>query len=337
MPAPPDPASADHSFAFLKGSDLFEHQPDEVLRAVLAQGTLVEYGQGQTVFRQGDPGDRLCIVKSGVLEIVAAREGVDATPLAYLGEGEVVGELALLTGSNRSATARCPERAVVLTLDKAVFIDLMQTLPTFARDMCVVLAKRLERAAQNAPRAGGKQLQGNLRFFDLATVIQTLITAQQTGTLTVSQEENRQKVADLFFFKGQVARARFKHLSGDDAVYQLFQSPPEGEFAFISRSVSEEEVKKDITLPALTLLLESVRLQDELPVLKSRLGQPGRVLKQKVEQLQWNEPDSVELAAAVWARLKKGASAEELERDIARCSHAIYATLAAMLDTAQIE
>jgi CRP-like cAMP-binding protein len=322
---------------FLKGSDLFEHQPEEVLRAVLAQGGLLELGPGQAVFRQGDAGDRLYIVKSGVLEVVAAREGGDPTPLAYLGEGEVVGELALLTGSPRSATVRCPERAVVLTLDKAVFNDLMQTLPSFARDMSVVLAKRLERAALNAPRPANKQLQGNLRYFDLATVIQTLITAQQTGTLSVSQDDGRQKVADIFFYRGNVARARYKHLSGDDAVFQLFQSPPEGDFSFTGKTVGEEEVQSDVTLPALSLLLESVRLQDELPLLRSRVGQPGRVLKQKAEQLQWSEPDSVELAAAVWARLKKGASAQDLERDIARCSYAIYKTLAAMLDASQIE
>jgi hypothetical protein len=269
--------------------------------------------------------------------VVAAREGGDPTPLAYLGEGEVVGELALLTGSKRSATVRCPERAVVLTLDKAVFTDLMQTLPSFARDMCVVLAKRLERAALNAPRPANKQLQGNLRFFDLATVIQTLITAQQTGTLSVTQDDGRQKVADIFFYKGNVARARFKHLAGDDAVFQLFQSPPEGDFSFTGKAVVEEEVHSDVTLPAISLLLESVRLQDELPLLRSRLGPPGRVLRQKAAQLAWNEPDSVELAAAVWARLKKGASSEELERDIARCSHAICSALAAMLDTGQIE
>src|SRR5262245_49391259 len=94
----PNP-SPETSFGFLKGSDLFEHQPEEVLRAVMAQGTLVEFGPGQTVFRQGDAGDRLYIVKTGVLEVVAARDGGEATPLAYLGEGEVVGELALLTGS----------------------------------------------------------------------------------------------------------------------------------------------------------------------------------------------------------------------------------------------
>jgi CRP-like cAMP-binding protein len=322
--------------AFLRGSDLFEHQPEEVLRAVLAQGALRELGPGEAVFRQGDTGDRLYIVKAGVLEVVSARDGGDPTTLAYLGEGEVVGELALLTGSPRSATIRCPQRATVLTLEKGVVEDLMQTLPSFARDMCVVLAKRLERAALNAPRPLAKQLQGNLRFFDLATVIQTLITAQQTGTLTVLQEDGTHKVADIFFYKGNVARARFKHLAGDDAVFQLFQSPPEGEFSFTGKTVVEEEVHSDVTLPALSLLMESVRLQDELPLLQARVGSAARMLRQKADQLQWADAESVELAAAVWSRLKKGASAEELERDIARCSYAIYTTLVKMLDAGLI-
>src|SRR6185436_11256316 len=152
-PSPPESA-----YAFLRGSDLFEHQPDAVLQSVLLQGRLEEVTSDQIVFQQGDVGERLCIVKSGVLEVVAAREGGEITPLAYLGEGEVVGELALLTGSPRSATVRCPQHAIVLTLELSVFNDLLQTLPSFARDLCVVLARRLERAASKAPRAGGKQL-----------------------------------------------------------------------------------------------------------------------------------------------------------------------------------
>lgn len=323
--------------AFLKGSDLLEHQPEEVLRAVVAQGRLQELGPGEVVFRQGEVGERLYIVKSGVLEVVAARDGGEPVPLAYLGAGEVVGELALLTGSPRSATVRCPERATVLSLEKSVFIDLMQTLPVFTRDLCVVLAKRLERAALKAPRPAGKQLQGNLRFFDLATVVQTLITAQQTGLLAVTQDDGRQKVADLFFYKGNVARARYKHLTGDDAVFQLFQAPPQGEFSFSGQAVGEEEVQTEVSLPAISLLMESMRLQDELPLLQARVGDPARVLRQKAAELAWPETDSVELAAAVWARLKKGASAGDLERDIARCSYAIYKTLAAMLDAGQIE
>lgn len=322
---------------FLRGSDLFEHQPEEVLQAVLAQGRLQQFGPGQTVFRQGDPGDTLYIVKSGVLEVVASREGADSTTLAYLGEGEVVGELALLTGSPRSASVRCPQQAVVLTIGKDVFDDLMQTLPAFARDMCVVLAKRLEGTALKAPRAATKQLQGNLRFFDLATVIQTLITAQQTGTLTVLEENSQQRMADLFFYKGNVARARYRNLSGDDAVFQLFQGPLEGEFSFTGKAVVEEEVHGDVTLPAISLLLEAVRLQDELPLVRARVGDPARRLRARAAELRWSEADSVELAAAVWARIRKGASPEDLEREIARCTYAIYKTVATMLDEGQVE
>ncbi|MET0553860.1 MAG: cyclic nucleotide-binding domain-containing protein [Vicinamibacteria bacterium] len=322
---------------FLRASDLFEHQGDEVLRAVLAQGRIEAKGAGEVLFRQGEAGDRLYIVKSGVLEVLASRDGTESVPIAYLGEGEVLGELALLTGSPRSATVRAPERAEVLTLEQAVFLDLMATLPRFAQDLCAVLARRLEATNLKVPRQAAKQLQGNLKFFDLATVIQTLIGAQQTGTLTVTQADGKQRVAELFFYKGNVAKAKVRHLSGDDAVFQLFQAPLEGDFAFASRTVQEQDVQSDITMPAISLLMESVRLQDELPLLKARVPDPARVFRQKADSLQWAEAESVELAAAVWSRLRKGASLAELQKDVARCSFAIYRTVVVLMDAGQIE
>jgi hypothetical protein len=184
------------------------------------------------------------------------------------------------------------------------------------------------------PRAAGKQLQGNLKYFDLATVIQTLIGSHQTGILLVTQDKH--KLAEIFFFRGNIARARYRHLVGDDAVFQLFQSPVEGEFSFTGRDVREDEVQAEISMPAISLLMESVRLQDELPVLQERMGDPRRVFRQKATQLAWDDPDTMELAVAVWSRLKKGASLEELQRDVPRSSYAIYKTVAALLDNGQI-
>jgi CRP-like cAMP-binding protein len=331
MSTPIDPA-------FLKGSDLFENQPNEVLKAVLAQGQLLEFGPGAVVFKQGDQGDRLYIVKSGVLEILAAAaDGAEASAVAYLGAGEVLGELALLTGSPRSASVRSPEHAVLFTLEKAVFLDLMASLPAFSRNLCLVLAKRLEATTLKVPRAGAKQLQGNLKFFDLATVIQTLIGSHQTGILAVTQESGKQKVAEILFFKGNICKAKFKHLAGDDAVFQLFQTALEGEFSFTGRTLQEEEVQTDVTMPGISLLMESVRLQDELPVLQERVPDPNRVFKHKATQLEWQDADTVELAASVWSRLKKGASVAELQRDVPRCSYWIYKTVVTMLEAEQIE
>src|SRR5512145_751555 len=222
--------------AFLRDSELFENQPAEVIRAVLAQGQLLEFGPGEVVFRQGAEGDRLYVVKSGVLEVVATpSDGSEPTVVAYVGKGEVIGELALLTGSPRTATVRSPEHAVLFAVDKAVFLDLMDILPAFSRNLCVVLAKRLEATTLKVPRAAGKQLQGNLKYFDLATVIQTLIGSHQTGALVVSQDKHR--IAEIFFYRGNIARAKYRQLVGDDAVYQLFQSQVEGDFSFTGREV----------------------------------------------------------------------------------------------------
>ena len=325
--------------AFLRASDLFENQPEEVLKAVLVQGQLQEYGPGEVVFRQGDEGDRLYIVKSGALEVLASpTDAAEPIPVAYLGPGEVLGELALLTGSPRSASARVPERAELFTVDKAVFLDLMKTLPAFSRNLCLVLAKRLEATTLKMPR-GSKQLQGNLRFFDLATVIQNLIGSHQTGTLAVTQEggKSKSRIAEIFFFKGNIAKAKVRNLTGDDAVFQLFQSPLEGDFSFTGRQVQEEEVQADITMPAISLLLESVRLQDELPLLKERIPDADHVYRQKASQLEWPDADTAELAAAVWSRLKKGASMNDLQRDVPRNSYALYRTVASLLDTGQVE
>ncbi len=322
--------------AFLRDSELFENQQAEVIRAVLAQGQLLEFGPGEVVFRQGEEGDRLFVVKSGVLEVVATpTDGSEPTVVAYLGTGEVLGELALLTGSPRSATVRSPEHAVLFAVQKPVFLDLMDVLPAFSRNLCVVLAKRLETTTLNVPRASGKQLQGNLRFFDLATVIQTLIGSHQTGALVVIHDKH--KLAEIFFYHGNIARARYRQLVGDDAVFQLFQSPVEGEFSFTGREVREEEVQSEVSMPAISLLMESVRMQDELPVLKERLPNTDRVFRQRTTQLAWEEPESIELAASVWSRLKKGATLAELQRDVPRSTYAIYRTVATLLESGQIE
>jgi CRP-like cAMP-binding protein len=324
---------------FLRTSELFENQPPEVLKAVLLQGELKDYRAGEIVFRQGEQGDRLYIVKSGVIEVVANQGdgGGEAVPVAYLGPGEVIGELALLTGSPRSATGRAPERAELFIVDKAVFLDLMDTLPALSRNLCAVLARRLESTMLKLPRGTSKQLQGNLRYFDLATVIQTLIGSHQTGTLLVSEESAKTRIAEITFYKGNVARAKVRHLSGDDAVFQLFQSPLEGEFSFSGRNLQEEEVQPDITMPAISLLMESVRLQDELPMLKDRIPDPARTLRQKAAQLEWADPENVELAASVWARLKKGASMNDLVREIPRCTYWVYKVTTVLLDAQLIE
>jgi hypothetical protein len=111
----------------------------------------------------------------------------------------------------------------------------------------------------------------------------------------------------------------------------------EGDFSFTGREVSEEEVQSEISMPAISLLMESVRMQDELPMLKERLPNVDRVFHQKAAQLAWAETETIELAAAVWSRLKKGASLADLQRELPRSTYSIYRAVATLLDEGLIQ
>jgi len=63
------------------------------------------FQKGQTVFRERDAGGKLYLVVSGVVEITKMSAGAAPTPLARLGRGEILGEIAAFDGGPRSATA----------------------------------------------------------------------------------------------------------------------------------------------------------------------------------------------------------------------------------------
>ena len=201
--------------------------------------------------------------------------------------------------------------------------------------MCVVIAPRLDANTLKSRLAETKQRSGNLQFFDLATVIQTLIGSHQTGSLIVSSPTH-ERVSEIVFYKGNIVRALFQKLKGDDAVFQLFQSKPEGEFAFTSRE-AEEQQGTDITLPGISLLMEAIRMSDELPILQEQLSDRKKVYRARAAELAWTDSESLPAARDVFKRLQKGASIDDLEKEAGRCSFWVYKVLATLKGAGQIE
>jgi len=62
------------------------------------------YSKGTTIFHEGDEGYTFCVVVSGELEVWAGKD--NPRLLDRLGAGEVLGEMALLSGGRRSATVK---------------------------------------------------------------------------------------------------------------------------------------------------------------------------------------------------------------------------------------
>ena len=90
--------------------------PEQDLRRLVDTATIATYRPSEALVREGDPEDHLLLVLQGTAEVsVSSREG--EVPLAVVSRGQLLGELALITGGVRSATITALEEVVVGRLD----------------------------------------------------------------------------------------------------------------------------------------------------------------------------------------------------------------------------
>ncbi len=95
---------------------------------------------GEILFEQGETGDVMFALIEGQLELSVNGRVVDS-----VSPGGIVGELALIDTSPRSATARAKVASRVVPVDKKQFTFLVQEHPTFALLVMEIMAERLRR------------------------------------------------------------------------------------------------------------------------------------------------------------------------------------------------
>src|SRR5262245_18021285 len=81
--------------------------------------------RGTVIFRQGDPGDSMFVIERGRIRIVFSFEGPPAE-VTILGPGDFFGELSLLSGAARTATAEVVEDAELFVIRRETFAMMMQ-------------------------------------------------------------------------------------------------------------------------------------------------------------------------------------------------------------------
>jgi len=102
-----------------------------------------EYGVDEVIFEEGSSGRELFVVLDGAVEI-AKLNGPDKTVIVTLGKGEFFGEMAVIDGSARSATAIAAAPATrVMRINHARFVYLVSQQPAFALMVMDALSKRL--------------------------------------------------------------------------------------------------------------------------------------------------------------------------------------------------
>ena len=115
--------------------------------ALGAELAMVRLGRGEVLVGQGEPADALFIVESGRFEVTIA--GQEA-PIAELGAGAPIGEIAFLAGGTRTATVTAARDSVAMKLNRDQFDRLCAHHPTIWSRLAATLANRL--ADQTAGR-----------------------------------------------------------------------------------------------------------------------------------------------------------------------------------------
>lgn len=130
----------------LRRAELFAPMEPADIDAVVAQAITRKVARGTTILRRGDAGASMMVVLSGKVRVGLTSEDGREVTLGIVGEGDVLGEMALLDGEPRSADAVALEDCNVLLLERGRFQRLLRDRPEMSQRLIAVLCRRLRRA-----------------------------------------------------------------------------------------------------------------------------------------------------------------------------------------------
>ena len=120
------------------------------------------FRRGETVFHVGDPGDALFIVMTGAIKITLPADSGDEAILATLRPGDFFGELALLDGAPRSATAIAIDASETYILPRERFRELIATEPVMRDTVLATLAAEVRRLTHHVEELHFLDITGRL-------------------------------------------------------------------------------------------------------------------------------------------------------------------------------
>ena len=129
---------------------MLQGMSDEDVARLAEVCELKQMSEGTTVFIENMPGESLFLVKQGTIRISKMFAEGDEKTLVVLGPEDIFGEMAVIDGLPRSATARVAEDAELISLKKSDFEKLCAEQPGLALKMVMnivrVFSKRIREA-----------------------------------------------------------------------------------------------------------------------------------------------------------------------------------------------
>jgi NTE family protein len=136
--------------------DLLEDLPAAARKALLSRERRLTLEAGQPLFEAGEPAEALYIVNKGTLAVYIDRPGTGRHLLALIRQGEVIGEMAVISGGPRTASAVAIRDSELITVPASEFRELQRRYPQLALGLNRLLVRRLRQTSLGGPRSEPK-------------------------------------------------------------------------------------------------------------------------------------------------------------------------------------
>jgi CRP-like cAMP-binding protein len=205
----------------LRSIPFFAGLDDTALGQVAAGMRSRRFRRGEVIFHVGDPGDALFIIVSGEVKISLPSVSGDEAILVRLQTGDVFGELALLDGAPRSATATALTAAETVVLPRDRFRALIADEPAVRDALLASLAGELRRLTTHVEELHFLDITGRLaatlvrfandggtRLDDGAIRLQTSLTQGDLASMVGSTRQSVNKLLGQFTEDGYLRLER---------------------------------------------------------------------------------------------------------------------------------
>jgi CRP/FNR family transcriptional regulator, cyclic AMP receptor protein len=241
--------------ALLSNFSIFRTLNEDNLKDLVSMLRLRKHVPNDIIIRKGDLGKNLYIILSGKVDVVD-QDGISITRLR---NGEVFGEMSLISGDPVGATIKVLEPTTILYIRGQDFLKVLNRFPSLQMYFARLLSRRLAKSNVMISREFSSGMTGTLAQMPPVELFQTLNYNQKTGSLMLNLPKGK---ASLSFRGGSIISAEYGREGGKDAFFSIL-SEKEGRFHFVP---GLEE--KDMNLPELgmfmELLMEGLRKLDEV-------------------------------------------------------------------------
>ncbi len=233
-------------FSFFRALD------EQSLKDIIACAVMRTFPAGATILRRNQPGKYLFIIIDG--QVVC--ENAEGQPIAYLGPGELFGEMSLLTGQPVSATVKAVQPLKTLTIAAEDLRDILVRYPFLQAAFIRLLVQRLAALNRAVPPSTG--MMGNIGVVSCAELLQMFHENLKTGKITFTLPDG---TATVLFVDGEIVAADYGELHGV-AAFNAILKARQGSFSFTG-DIDPAMCERPPVGGFMKLLMDGLRLIDE--------------------------------------------------------------------------